>query len=133
MRKIKDAITDSAIANGYEGNTPMTIAQAVGAFAGVAGGGSGGGGSNVIVVPYETVEHHTITLGLTTGEIIEAMQAGKTIVLDFTESGVINGIYYVFGVTCTDGVDLYEISTSSYFGSFSARGLDGYPSGYFGD
>lgn len=134
MRKIKEAITDSAIANGYDGDTPKTIAQAVGAFAGVAGGGSGSGGSNVIVVPYEENELGArITLGLTIGEITEALRAGKTIVLDFTESKVTNGVHYITSVFSGNGQ--YEVSTTGILGSsfYTTDGPDGYPSAYLGD
>lgn len=135
MRKIKDAITDFAIARGYDGDTPKSIARAIDTLAGVSGGG-GGGGSNVIVVPYEeSVPNARITLGLTVSEIIEAMQAGKTIVLDLTESEVTNGVHYFISVFCANEAEgQYEISTSGLLGSmFYATGLDGYPSAYLGD
>lgn len=135
MRKIKEAIADFAIASGYDGDNPKTIARAIDTLAGVSGGG-GGGGSNVVVVPWEeSAPNATITLGLTTGEIIEAMQAGKTVVLDFTESEVTNGVHYIISVFCANESEgQYEILLPGLLGSlFYATGLDGYPNGYFGD
>ena len=132
MRKIKDAITDSAIANGYEGNTPMTIAQAVGAFAGVAGGGSGGGGSNVIVVPWEeNVSDMTITLGMTVNEIAEAMRAGKVVVIDLDESTMTNGVCQVSSIYNYEE-DSYEIGCDRIaFSTFD--GPDSYPGNIYND
>ena len=136
MRTTKDAITDLAIANGYTGEKPSTIANAVGALADVAGGGGGGGeGGNVVVVPYEeNVSEYTITFGMTTGEIIEALRAGKTVVLDFTESEIANGVSYIVGVICTnDAESTYDILTMDYLHHFGVTGLDGYPHAYLGD
>lgn len=73
MGTIKDAIIDSAIKSGYEGEAPKTIAQAVDALAGVAGGGSGGaGGYTYSTTTTDLVHEQTINITeVTSGGVIQ--------------------------------------------------------------
>lgn len=126
MRKIKEAITDLAIASGYSGDEPKSIARAIDTLAGVSSSGGGGGGSNVVVVPWEeNASDMTITLGMTVNEIAEALRAGKVVVIDLDESTITSGVCQVSFVRVIEN-DTYELG-GGVLGFGTKNGLNAYP------
>jgi hypothetical protein len=78
MATIKDEIVAIATEQGYEGDAPQTIAEAVNALGSVMGGG-GSGGAEPFVVTF-TNAGSTYSADKTFAEIVEAATAGKQVV-----------------------------------------------------
>ena len=78
MATKKEEIVAIAEAQGYEGDTPSTIAEAVNALGSVIGGGSGGGAGMTIhgTLVYES-GNPTVTLDKTRDEIKAYIEAGN--------------------------------------------------------
>lgn len=77
MATIQQEIMSIAEANGYDGDAPKTIAEAVNALGTVMGGGGSGGGDPFVVT--FTNAGSTYSADKTYTEVIEAMKAGKVV------------------------------------------------------
>ena len=84
MRKIKEAIADFAIAMGYDGDNPKSIARAIDTLANVSGGGSGGGGDADVLIVTCTVKPAEQQGG---GPVVEADKTAEEICDYFANGG----------------------------------------------
>ena len=96
MATKKEEIVAIAEAQGYEGDTPSTIAEAVNALGSVMGGGGSGGGGNLVKVTFSFSETGPIIADKTNKEIYDLYSEGALIY--FSLDGVFipsDGISYM--------------------------------------
>lgn len=79
MATIKDEILSIATEQGYDGDAPQTIAQAVNALGTVIGGG-GGGGAEPLVVRFTMTSETEASADKTFTEVSDAVVAGRQVV-----------------------------------------------------
>lgn len=82
MATIKDEIVTIATEQGYEGDAPQTIAEAVNALGSVMGGGGGGGGAEPLFVHFTPTSYSPLTYAAdkTFEEIAEAVENERLII-----------------------------------------------------
>ena len=85
MATIKEEIMSIAEAQGYDGDTPSTIAEAVNALGSVIGGGGSGGGSATMVVTIST-NAGRLSADKTVAEIVEHIDSGGDVIAVYDES-----------------------------------------------
>lgn len=101
MATIKDEILSIATEQGYEGDTPQTIAGAVNALGTVIGGGGGGGAGMIITA---TGGDETLTTDVTYADAVAYVNEGNydvVVIHDHSMSGYDNRVYTLgsFGMT----------------------------------
>ena len=121
MSTIKDEILSIATEQGYEGDAPKTIAQAVNALGTVMGGG--GGGDIVYIHGEEDPEDDTyIKLDCPDASVIaEAFRSGKLVVARISNSDNYVSFYNLFD--CSYYYDVWHAEFSRVTTSLTA-GVD---------
>jgi hypothetical protein len=126
MRRTKDAITDFAIAKGYDGDKPKTIAGAVDALAGVAGGGGAGGAAGYSYSSTATDLVHEQTVNIIAGTGDQEGQYFSPIVVDTQACAGVDGIMDDDGAR-----GVCQIDGKEYTAFMGGNELDGDISYYF--
>lgn len=116
MATIKDEIVAIATEQGYEGDAPSTIAQAVNALGTVIGGGGSGGGG--VIATFSLARDN---MSATAGEFLSGEYAGETATNEKIHELATKGVVVVgidmssssYGISNT----LYYLSTAQKSGS----------------